>query len=71
MSAVTTIKLYKNTKERLEKLRLHKRESYDDIMQNILEILNLCRASPEKARLRLLEIDRQKKINRKISKHEQ
>ena len=55
---ITTIKLQKNTKNRLDKLKIHRRESYDDIIQKILEILNLCRSQPEKARLKLIEIDK-------------
>jgi len=58
---ITTIKLYKETKERIEKFRSYKRESYDEIMQKILEILNLSRASPERARARLIALERKKK----------
>jgi len=58
---ITTIKLYKETKERIDKFRSYKRESYDEIMQKILEILNLSRASPERARARLLGLERKKK----------
>ena len=55
---ITTIKLQKNTKVRLDKLKKHKRESYDESIQNILEILNLCRINPERAKSKLMEIDR-------------
>ena len=55
---ITTIKLQKNTKIRLDKLKKHKRESYDESIQNILEILNICRINPEKAKSKLVEIDR-------------
>jgi len=58
---ITTIKLYKETKERIEKFRSYKRESYDEIMQKILEILNLSRANPERARARLLGLERKKR----------
>jgi len=58
---VTTIKLSKATKERLEKLRSYRRESYDDILQKILEILNLVRTEPDRARGKLITIDRAKK----------
>lgn len=60
---MTTIKLSKATKSRLDKLKAHKRETYDDILQNILNILNLCRLNPEKARAKLIGLDR---IQRKI-----
>jgi hypothetical protein len=51
---ITTIKLLEETKNRIEKLREHKRESYDDILRKILYVLNTARDSPEKAR-RVLE----------------
>ena len=46
---ITTIKLLEETKLRVEKLREHKRESYDDILRKILYVLNTARESPEKA----------------------
>lgn len=58
----TTIKLERETKARLDHLKEYKRETYDEILQKMLNILNLCRASPEKARGRLIAIDRQKKM---------
>jgi CRISPR/Cas system-associated protein Cas5 (RAMP superfamily) len=51
---ITTIKLLEETKNRIEKLREHKRESYDDILRKILYVLNVARESPEKAK-RVLE----------------
>lgn len=51
---ITTIKLLEETKNRIEKLREHKRESYDDILRKILYVLNVARDSPEKAK-RVLE----------------
>ena len=51
---ITTIKLLRETKLRIEKLRQHKGESYDDILRKILYILNTARESPDKAR-RILE----------------
>ena len=47
---ITTIKLLEETKLRIEKLREHKRESYDDILRKILYVLNTARESPEKAK---------------------
>lgn len=47
---ITTIKLLEETKLRIEKLREHRRESYDDILRKILYILNTARDSPEKAK---------------------
>jgi hypothetical protein len=51
---ITTIKLLNETKLRIEKLRQHKRESYDDILKKILYVLNVARDSPDKAK-RILE----------------
>ena len=53
-SKITTIKLLEETKLRIEKLREHKRESYDNILRKILYVLNVARDDPEKAR-RILE----------------
>ena len=34
---ITTIQLYENTKKELEKIKLHHRESYDDVIKRLLE----------------------------------
>ena len=65
---ITTIKLTKETKKRLDNLKSHKRDTYEDILQNMLEILNTCRFSPERARAKLISIDRQKRKMSKQSK---
>lgn len=51
---ITTIKVLEETKIRLEKLREHKKESYDNILRKILYILNTTREDPDKAK-RILE----------------
>ena len=53
---ITTIKLLEETKNRIEKLREHKRESYDDILRKILYVLNVARDDPEKAKRVLIRI---------------
>jgi hypothetical protein len=53
-SKITTIKLLEETKLRVEKLREHKKESYDDILKKILFVLNVAREDPERAK-RILE----------------
>jgi hypothetical protein len=58
---ITTLKLEKETKERLEKLREHKRETYDDIIRKILYVLNTVRDEPNKARAVLEFIDEKRK----------
>lgn len=57
----TTLKLEKETKERMEKLREHKRETYDDIIRKILFIMNMVREDPEKARAILEFIDEKRR----------
>ncbi len=58
---ITTLKLEKETKERLEKLREHKRETYDDIIRKIMYVLNTVRDEPAKARAILEFIDEKRK----------
>lgn len=59
----TTIKIGLDTKNRIDHLQLYPRESYDDILQRLLTILNLARTSPEQARSKLIVLDKQRKIN--------
>lgn len=54
---ITTLKLEKETKDRLDRLREHKRETYDDIIRKILAVLNMVREDPGKARTILEFID--------------
>lgn len=58
---ITTIKLSSDTKKRLDHLKVYHRETYEEILQKIFQILNLCKVSPERARGRLISIDRQKR----------
>lgn len=53
---ITTLKLLEETKFRIEKLREHKRESYDDILRKILYVLNIVRDDPDKAKRVLVKI---------------
>ncbi len=62
MTEITTIKISRKTKERLDSLKEYKRESYEEILQKALEILNLCKFDPGRARARLLSADRSKKL---------
>jgi len=65
---ITTIKLKKDTKNRMDKLRTHERETYEDILQRMLGILNLTRTNPEKAKSKLSAIDRQHKKETRVKK---
>lgn len=60
---ITTIKVDRDTKLRLDKLRVHPKESYDEIIQKILYVLNLCKSNPFEARSRLIAIDKLKHLN--------
>ena len=68
MVVITTIKLKKETKLRLEKLREHRRESYDEILRKVLWILNTARIDPEKSKETLEKIDEIRKRNFKEKK---
>ena len=62
----TTIKLDRKTKERLDHLKEYKRETYDEVLQKMLEILNTCKFSPERARALLIGIDRKKRRQNRL-----
>lgn len=61
--SITTIKLQIETKERLERLKEHKRETYDEVIRKVLYILNQIRKDPLSANRVLNKID--KNIKRK------
>ena len=60
---ITTIKLNKETKNRLDKLKVHPKESYDELLQKVLYILNLCKSGSSEARARLIAIDKIKSLS--------
>lgn len=60
----TTIKISKKTKERLDKLKVHHRESYEEILQRMLNILSICRIDPAKAQVKLKEIEKLIRANK-------
>ncbi len=57
-TSITTIKISRQTKQRLEKLRSYKRETYDELLQKVLEILTTSKFNPDRARMMLLSLDR-------------
>ena len=59
----TTIKVSKKTKKRIDNLKEYKRESYEDIIEKILDVLNICKTDPTKAKTKLLQIDNQHREN--------
>ncbi|MDP3881363.1 MAG: hypothetical protein Q8Q31_00600 [Nanoarchaeota archaeon] len=58
---ITTIKLSKGTKNRLDNLKIHPRETYEEVLQRMLEILNLCIINPLRAKMQLIKIDNLRK----------
>lgn len=58
MPKISTIKLSTETKERLLKLKEHGRETFDEVLNKILYILNVCKKEPEKAKKILENIDK-------------
>lgn len=61
---ITTIKLKHKTKDRIDKLRAHRRDSYDEILQRLLGILNVCRADPGLAQEKLEQLEHLRKKNK-------
>jgi len=60
---VRTIKINLDTKKRLEHFRVYRRETYNEILQRIFDILNICRTNPENARFRLVMLEKERKSN--------
>jgi len=60
---ISTIKLSKRNKERLLKLKVYKNETFEEIIEKMLNIFNLCKQNPEQARQALVSLEAQKKIN--------
>tara|TARA_Y100000310_G_scaffold268360_1_gene280935 strand:- start:2374 stop:2601 length:228 start_codon:yes stop_codon:yes gene_type:complete len=54
---ITTIKVQKETKLRLNKLKEYDLESYEQILRKMLFILSMCRKRPELAKKKLEQID--------------
>ena len=67
---ITTIKIEKSTKERLDHLKKHEKESYEEIITKILNILNICKKSPSLAARILRDIDRSKSREKLIENPE-
>ncbi|MDO8459996.1 MAG: hypothetical protein Q7S74_02715 [Nanoarchaeota archaeon] len=59
-SNITTIKLTKETKDRLNKLRIYKRETYEEILERLINVLNILHVSPERARSALISFEHRK-----------
>ena len=55
---ITTVKIFKQTKLRLDRLKEHERETYEQVLRKILFILNLSKKNPERAQRMFNKIDR-------------
>jgi len=68
MEKITTIKLKEETKKRLDYLKEHKRETYEEVIKKILFILNKIRKDPISANRILSKIDNNIKGKRMYNK---
>jgi hypothetical protein len=59
---ITTIKLHKETKERIDKLKENHNESYDDLLRKMFYILNNVRENPEKGKRILEQIETRREL---------
>ena len=66
----TTIKLSKETKNRLEGLKEHERETYEQVIKKIFYILNQIRKDPISANRTLSKIDSNVKRKQAYEKSE-
>jgi len=57
MPDITTLKISRKTKARLDNLKEHKRESYEEVIQKILYVLNRIRKDPISGNKLLGKID--------------
>ncbi len=64
---ITTIKLNRKTKERLSKFRIYKRETYDELINKILNILNIAVIEPQLARVKLIKINKERKTAERLN----
>ena len=63
MTDSTTIKLSRKSKNRLDNFREYRRESYEEILDKIFDILNSCAINPSAARIKLIKIRNRKNEN--------
>jgi len=63
MADISTIKLSKKTKDRLTKLKVYRNETFEEIIEKMINILNLCKQNPAEAKQALSSLDNQRKIN--------
>jgi hypothetical protein len=61
---ITTIKLSEKTKSRLSKLQVYSRETYDETLNKAMDILNITRTNPERARSALIRLESERRRNK-------
>jgi len=44
---LTTIQIHKTTREKLERAKSHKRETYDDVVNKLIQVLEIVEKEPE------------------------
>ncbi|MFA5857341.1 MAG: hypothetical protein WC867_08315 [Candidatus Pacearchaeota archaeon] len=57
MGSITTIKISTETKQRLDRLKEHPRETYEEVLKKILFVLNISKKDPDKAAKLLKRLD--------------
>ena len=67
---VTTIKINKITKSRLDRLKEHERETYEQVIRKILYILNISKKDPERATRMFRKLDTVIKRKDEYQKHQ-
>ena len=67
MESITTIKLHRETKNRLDRLKEFNKETYDEVLRKLLFILTVSKKNPEKSRKMLAKIDNKIKSNKKYT----
>ena len=56
--STTTIKLYSETKDQLDRFREYKNESYDEVIRKLVFVVNSCKNDPKLGKEALQAIDK-------------
>jgi len=62
------MKIERETKARLDKLKEHEKESYNQVIKKILHVLNLVRKNPPLSNRALINIDRAVRRRKELNK---
>ena len=54
----TSIQISTELLNRLRMMKIHNKETYEDIIKRVIDVLNLCKINPEKARTKLHFLDK-------------